>query len=124
MSLNPGADRPVRVLRLGFPPSLRASLEAGWVEWIDDPAKADLVGALGGVAASSLIKEEGLQLTEREAEVLGYVADGWSNDEIASRLRIGVTTVKFHLAAIFRKFGVRRRTEAVREGQRRGMLEW
>ena len=52
-------------------------------------------------------------LTGRELEILGLVCDGWSNQEICERLGIGLPTVKYHLANVFGKLGVRRRTQAV-----------
>lgn len=52
-------------------------------------------------------------LTARELEILALVCDGWSNQEICERLGIGLPTVKFHLANLFGKLGVRRRTQAV-----------
>ncbi len=52
------------------------------------------------------------QLTPRELEVLGMVAAGLTNGEIATRLGLSVHAVKFHLASIYRKLGVGNRTEA------------
>lgn len=52
-------------------------------------------------------------LTRREAEVLGLVADGLSNGEIASALFVGGSTVKTHINAIFAKLGVRSRAQAI-----------
>lgn len=52
------------------------------------------------------------QLTEREREVLRLLADGLANTQIAERLVIQESTVKFHLQNIFRKLGVANRTEA------------
>lgn len=52
-------------------------------------------------------------LTRREAEVLGLVADGLSNGEIASALFVGGSTVKTHINAIFAKLGVSSRAQAI-----------
>lgn len=52
-------------------------------------------------------------LTQREIEVLGFVSRGLSNRELASRLDLSETTVKWHLRNIFGKLGVANRTEAV-----------
>lgn len=55
---------------------------------------------------------EALGLTPREAEVLFWVARGKTNDEIATVLGIGLTTVKKHLESTFAKLGVENRTTA------------
>jgi len=55
---------------------------------------------------------ETLGLTPREAEVLFWVARGKTNDEIATVLGIGLTTVKKHLESTFGKLGVENRTSA------------
>ena len=55
---------------------------------------------------------EPLGLTPREAEVLYWVARGKTNDEIATVLGIGLTTVKKHLESTFAKLGVENRTTA------------
>jgi DNA-binding CsgD family transcriptional regulator len=52
-------------------------------------------------------------LTERESEVLGLVAVGRTNVEIATSLSIAPGTVKKHLDHIYEKLGARTRTEAV-----------
>jgi DNA-binding CsgD family transcriptional regulator len=51
-------------------------------------------------------------LTAREAEVLRATAVGRTNVEVAGDLGISVHAVKFHLASVFRKLGVKNRTEA------------
>jgi DNA-binding NarL/FixJ family response regulator len=60
-------------------------------------------------------------LSEREQAVLALLLHGISNDDIAARLRVSCSTVKFHLRNIYSKLGVRSRAEAlaVVYGQRR-----
>ena len=50
-------------------------------------------------------------LSEREKEVTGFVCLGYTNRQIAARLNISPNTVKDRLSSVFRKFGVKRRTE-------------
>lgn len=58
-------------------------------------------------------------LTRREAEVLALIVAGLGNPEIATRLFVGVTTVKTHINAIFAKLGVRTRAEAIARATRK-----
>jgi NarL family two-component system response regulator LiaR len=52
-------------------------------------------------------------LTERELEVLSLMAKGLNNPQIAERLMISRSTIKFHVSVILSKLGVSSRTEAV-----------
>jgi len=61
-------------------------------------------------------------LTPREIEVLGMIAEGLGNKEIAARLGLSGHTVKFHIAAILAKLGAGSRTEAVTIGLRHGLI--
>lgn len=51
-------------------------------------------------------------LTQREQEILAYVARGMTNVEIAEELHISKATVKSHLSSAFAKLGVSNRTQA------------
>lgn len=62
-------------------------------------------------------------LSDREGEVLAFLATGLSNADIARRLFVSVGTVKRHTHNIYRKLDVSRRTEAVAEARRRGLVD-
>lgn len=53
------------------------------------------------------------ELTEREQDVLQLLVQGMTNPQIAGQLHITISTVKFHVGAIFKKLDVSTRTEAV-----------
>ena len=63
-----------------------------------------------------------LNLSKREMEVLQLMADGLSNQEIASRLFVSLNTVKTHSAQIFEKMEVKRRTQAVDMAKRLSII--
>ncbi len=73
-----------------------------------------LVAALDGRPATRAKAELPDGLTAREAEVLGLIARGLTNAEIARELFIGEATVKTHINNAFAKIGARHRAEAVR----------
>jgi DNA-binding NarL/FixJ family response regulator len=52
------------------------------------------------------------RLTQREMEVLGFISQGWTNQEIASHLVVEVGTVKNHVHSIIKKLNVSNREEA------------
>jgi DNA-binding CsgD family transcriptional regulator len=58
-----------------------------------------------------------LGITPRELEILGLMAEGLSNRQIADRLFVSENTVKTHSRRLFEKLGAERRTQAVQLGQ-------
>ena len=58
------------------------------------------------------MKESSFTLSEREREVLQFVAKGLSNKEIAVSMRISPSTVKRHIENILRKLQLKNRVEA------------
>jgi len=63
-----------------------------------------------------------LGLSERERAVLELMASGSTNPEIADALHLSKHTIKEHTSAVYRKLGVRNRTEAVQRAQRLGLV--
>ena len=65
----------------------------------------------------------GADLTARELEVLGLLAEGLSNAAIAQRLWLSVNTVRNHVANLLGKLGVHSKLEALAVATREGLLE-
>ncbi|MEM1150031.1 MAG: helix-turn-helix transcriptional regulator [Pseudomonadota bacterium] len=63
-----------------------------------------------------------LGISPREVDILALLGEGLSNKEIARRLEISPNTVKTHLARLFEKLDVRRRTQAIRKAQALSIL--
>ena len=63
-----------------------------------------------------------LGISKRELEVLQLIAEGLSNQEIASRLFVSLNTVKTHSSRIFEKLDVKRRTQAIEKAKRLSLI--
>jgi DNA-binding NarL/FixJ family response regulator len=80
---------------------------------------ARMIGASGNGHERRLPMES---LTSREAEILGLLADGLTNREIASTLFVSESTVRAHLRTITQKLGVNNRVHAVARALQLGMV--
>jgi NarL family two-component system response regulator LiaR len=109
---------------------VKNTLEAGAIGYLlkdvsaDDLARAIRAAHAGRAtlspeAAQALVETAnqppapGLDLTEREREVLALMVEGLNNTQIAGRLSVSASTVKSHVSNILSKLGVASRTEAV-----------
>jgi DNA-binding NarL/FixJ family response regulator len=78
------------------------------------PQRPDLQRRVAGAVALGV-------LTARETEVVGLVAEGLTNAQIADRLRLSRRTVHAHMRSIFAKLGVSHRSEAGRYALQHGL---
>ncbi|MDT7704928.1 MAG: hypothetical protein QOG20_535 [Pseudonocardiales bacterium] len=83
-------------------------------------AVRDLVATRGRCGGDAL---RGAGLTEREGEVLRWVARGLSNAEIAREMVLGVETVETHVGTVLAKVGARDRTQAVVRAYESGFID-
>ena len=63
-----------------------------------------------------------LELSKRELEVLGLMAEGNSNQEIADRIFVSLSTVKTHNQNLFEKLDVKSRTQAIEKAKRLNLI--
>ncbi|MER6430639.1 LuxR C-terminal-related transcriptional regulator [Streptomyces sp900105245] len=96
-------------------PSLQG-LAAGWLV---PAAPAPHGGAARPAEPAPVVVEE---LSGREREVVGRLAEMMSTEEIAADLYVSVNTVKTHLKSVYRKLGVNGRAEAVRRARDHGLI--
>src|SRR5512138_1446600 len=109
---------------------VKNTLEAGAIGYLLKDVSADELArairaahagraTLSPEAAQALVETAnqppapGLDLTEREREVLTLMIEGLNNTQIAGRLTVSASTIKSHVSNILSKLGVTSRTEAV-----------
>ena len=63
-----------------------------------------------------------LELSKRELEILSLLAQGYSNQEIAAKLFVSLSTVKTHIQNLFEKLDVKRRIQAVEKAKRINLI--
>ena len=93
--------------------------------WITTLPLLDLTAASSGPDTSSVADPNQMlvePLTERELDVLIYLAEGHSNREIAERLTIAEGTVKYYTRQIYGKLQVNNRTQAVKQARELGLV--
>ncbi len=69
---------------------------------------------------TSLISQ--LKLSKRELEILNLMAQGHSNEEIAAKIFVSLSTVKTHNQNLFAKLDVKRRTQAIEKAKRLNLI--
>ena len=72
------------------------------------------------VLDTSLVSQ--LELSKRELEILSLLAQGYSNQEIAAKLFVSLSTVKTHNQNLFEKLAVKRRIQAVEKAKRLNLI--
>ena len=122
--------------------SVFAALGAGAIGYLTkDAGRADIARAIEAAGSGQALLDRSVQarlveaarnrpvrpkqlpdgLTEREAEVLGLIAQGCSNSEIAARLYVSEATVKTHVNRIFAKTSSHDRAQAAAYAHRHGL---
>lgn len=76
-----------------------------------------------GVGPRSATRRNPAGLTSREVQILGLIADGLRNSEIAARLCLSEKTVDHHVSSVLRKLGVQTRRQAAEHAVREGIIE-
>jgi DNA-binding CsgD family transcriptional regulator len=87
---------------------------------LDSPAGAAVAASETQASTRRLVAAP--RLTRREAEVLGLLAQGLSNRELAAVLWLSERTVERHITGLYRKIGVERRAEATAFALRHGLV--
>ncbi|MEV6908401.1 response regulator transcription factor [Amycolatopsis sp. NPDC051071] len=127
VSANPEAN----VLVFGAPDDITTITAAiaggarGYLRW--DASRPEVVAALAHTLATPVPSprespDPGVQLTQRELQVLRGMSQGKSNGEIGRELYLAEDTVKTHARRLFSKLSVHDRAQAVAHGFRRGLL--
>ena len=126
--LEPG----LRTLEEPYLVGARSQLEEGaWTEAWEEGQKMSMETAIeyalledepSTIIPSSRALEQPAGLTPREVEVLGLVAEGLTNPQVAQKLFLSPRTVQRHLNSVYRKLGVSSRAAATRLALEHGLL--
>jgi DNA-binding NarL/FixJ family response regulator len=105
-----------------------ACIEAGADTYIEKSAgSAELTAALRGLLMADTDAEEPVaaasnKLSKRQTQLIAMLDQGMSNRDIATELDISEHTVKVHLWRLFRRLGVKSRTQALHHARTNGLL--
>jgi DNA-binding NarL/FixJ family response regulator len=105
-----------------------ACIEAGADTYIEKSASsAELTAALRGLLMADTEAEEPVttansKLSKRQTQLIAMLDQGMSNRDIATELDISEHTVKVHLWRLFRRLGVKSRTQALHHARTNGLL--
>ncbi len=106
---------------------MRALLESFRSQFVKDPMRDKVNDLLAAFPQQSVVQslQQNLiePLTNREMEVLRFLCEGLSNQEIAAKLFISVGTIKTHIHNIFNKLGVRDRPQAIAKARRMDLFD-
>jgi len=92
--------------------------------YVDSELTHKVLGGFAGRSSAGPMRGEGTrEVSERESEVLRFIAWGYSNKEIAGRLDLSVKTVEAHKSNAMRKLNMRSRIDIVRYAILQGWLE-
>lgn len=91
--------------------------------YVDSELTHKVLGGYVGRSVSPMRGERTRETSEREREVLRFIAWGYSNKEIANRLDVSVKTVEAHKSNAMRKLNMRSRIDIVRYAILQGWLE-
>ena len=99
---------------------LARSRAAAWPVATEDPCSPEALAVLGAIDDAPAT--DGFDLSGREVEILGMLAVGRTDQQVARALAVTVNTVKWYLKSIYNKLGATNRTEAVAVARRAGVV--
>ena len=89
--------------------------------WISPRLARQLLARIPATAPAAGLAALPSTLTARERQALRFLAEGHENAEIATKMSVTVSAVKYHVSNILRKFGCRDRTQLVAHLNRAGL---
>lgn len=121
---------------------LLAAIEAGCSGFLTkDRAAADVAEAVRAAAAGEALvspamlarllpklrrsyRSVGDDLSERERDLLGYLAQGWANKAIAAQMHLSINTIRNYVQSVLMKLGAHSKLEAVATAVREGLISY